>query len=122
MTSVDTRVTAVAETREVLYRQRCDVCSYPPSMLEAALTKLSRDDYVRRNNEVVIDTRSVIEHLPNAIEAFFLVPDSYGEERNRVINAWRFYWRLFELQGREGPPLLRLDVNSHDRPFTVVRG
>ena len=97
-------------------------CSYPPSMLKEALeAQLSRADYVAKNNEIVVDTRSITSSLPGSIEAFFLVPNSFGEERARVVDAWRAFRRIYGLVDESTiPPLLLFDVRRPGQPFSVV--
>ena len=103
------------------------MCSYPPDRLQEALAaQRTREEWRLHSNEVVIDTQSVISNLPDAVEAFFVLPNSYGAQRQEVIEAWRAYWRIYQLVGGEGPPLLMLDVDKVNEdaafgPFTVLR-
>jgi len=111
-----------------LPRQQCvDVghpwtCSFPPSMLKEALeAQLSHPDMTVRNNEIVVDSRSVTDQLPASIEAFFVKKDSTVSERSVVAKAWREFNAEHRLVGEESAvPLLQLDLTAPSRSVFSV--
>ena len=102
----------------------CPTSCYPPSLLKDVLdmpTTSGADGKLIHTAEVIVGTEKVVGHLPDAIEAFFFFADTPNDERYRVVEAWRDIWDEYDLVGRAGPPLLRLDLASQI-PFSVVRG
>ena len=68
-------------------------CSWPPSMLEAAMrAQLARGDPSGTHNELVIDTRSIEAHTPEAVLAFF-----YLDEPERADAARDAFLREYSL-------------------------
>ena len=104
--------------------QDCDAvrrtwdCSYPPSQLQKALqAQRANPDYRKKNNEMVVDVRSVTRHLPNSIEAFFFMRS--GDETMKR-NARLAYSAFLAEYPRSSVALLQLDLESPSAPFSVL--
>ena len=98
-------------------------CSFPPSKLREALQAQERRvDYLHRNNEMVIDLRSIEHNLPHAILGFFYCAHSGSSEVQRVRNARRAFLAHYALSSEQGPPLLVLDLSPAGgvRPFGLA--
>ena len=68
-------------------------------------------------NEIVIDTQSIDDQLPEAVEALFYLKDStLSARRGRQIH--KDFIRRYSLDAAEHP-LLRLDPHNLERPFTA---
>ena len=78
-----------------------------------------------RNNEMVLDTRSVVHGLPNTIEGFFFLStmDDAGAGVKTVRDKFIAYYHLTP---DTAPPLVRLSfggkggVIDGEAPFTLV--
>jgi hypothetical protein len=90
-------------------------CSYPPERLRDALqAQADRIDYQNRNNELVVDVRTVVSQLPEAIEGFFFIGDRTEPEETR-----RKFLTEYGMTDENGPPLVEL-VLSHDGGFRLA--
>jgi hypothetical protein len=111
--------------RQCADMQRDWLCSYPPSQLsEALLAQTRREGGLSRNNEIVVDTRSMVASLPDSVLAFFIVKGSPAYERDKVLQAHDAFLREYpRLPVLMRPPLLSLDLN-HDglTPFSPWTG
>ena len=95
------------------------LCSFPPSHIREALEAHARRGGVK-NNEFVVDTRSVVMGLPNAVEAFFFIRNGPSGEREHVEGARQAFVREFRLPEGQQPPLLQLDLHGGGlAPFSV---
>lgn len=99
-------------------------CSFPPTQLkEALLAQQSRDSYKNRNNEMVLDTRSVVAGMPNSIDGFFyLSTKPGGAEYMRGVQ--RKFAATYGLSAERTPPLMELEFTggaiSGDQPFKQI--
>lgn len=104
-------------------------CAFSPSHLADALRRQIENEPLRgRNNEAVIDMRSV--SLPHQIEAFVIQVGPHGggaawrgseQEAIMVAAHDRFVAQYFEGDYAAAPPLLLLDLESGgDAPFTPL--
>ena len=92
---------------------RTYMCSYAPDFLKDALeAQQSRESYRGRNNEMVVDLRSVIPRLPHSIEAFFYVSSGGDEEMALAREVQQKFASHFGLSRAFAPPLLRLNFES----------
>ena len=89
-------------------------CSYPPSELREALrVQKSRDGYRLKNNEIVIEPRSVVDGLPESVEAFFVPRGSTPTERFKVFRYREAFLRAYpRLPPERQPPVLLLDLTD----------
>ena len=90
-------------------------CSFRPEHLrEALFSQGSSEAALARNNEMVVDMRSVESQLPRSIEAFFYVSSMGPSEREQVRRVRERFLAEHKLDGRApgSPPLLRLDFRS----------
>ena len=96
------------------------LCSYPPSQLKNALQK-HLDRGATKNNEIVVDTRSITSAPTEMIVAFFVVRGSTVAERNLVVNAHAAFLREYPwLPPERQPPILQLDLKYGGRePFSA---
>jgi len=96
-------------------------CSYAPTHLKDALTD-QQAGQASRNNELVVDTRSIVSGLPTSIEAFWYTPYSNAGEVQRLQQVHRGFLREYGLTELAGPPLLTLDLTSRggSRPFRLA--
>lgn len=97
-------------------------CSFPPSRLKDALVAQQRDHTARaRNNEMVVDMRSVTRHLPYSVEAFFFVPSSGSEQQGVVRWARDRFLKDYHMTDATGPPLVMMDLEGGStQPFTLA--
>ena len=87
--------------------------NFPPTRLADALRhQQARQSYKDRNNEMVVDLRSIISRLPSSIEAFFLRPSSTEEEEQKVRDAHRAFLMEYGLEPTTGPPVVVLDLSD----------
>jgi hypothetical protein len=95
-------------------------CSFPPTHLREAL-QAQELRFLARNNEMVVDLRSVERNLPDAIAGFFYCARSGTSEIQRVQKARADFLAHYGLSSERGPPLLVLDLSLAGgvRPFTV---
>ena len=95
-------------------------CSFPPTHLREAL-QAQELRFLARNNEMVVDLRSVERNLPDAIAGFFYCARSGTSEIQRVQRARADFLAYYGLSSERGPPLLVLDLSLAGgvRPFTV---
>lgn len=94
-------------------------CSFPPSHLREALqAQQDRADFKARNNEIVVDLRSVLEQLPDSIQGFFAM----GGDDLLARDARDKFLDEYGLAEADGPPLLRLDLDNGDdsSPFSLL--
>ena len=98
-------------------------CSFPPTELKAALeAQEGRQDFLNRNNEMVINYETLSHGLPDVIEAFFTPPIA-KEAPNRMFaeQARAMFLADFGLDEDDGPPLLFVDLkNGGSAPFSVI--
>lgn len=97
------------------------LCSWPPSQLRDALeAQRMRPGGLNKNNEMVVDTRSVVNGLPASIEAFFITRGSSALEYNKVLRAHEAFLREYpSIPASMQPPLLELDLRDGGKtPFT----
>ena len=91
-------------------------CSYPPERLRDALqAQANRVDYQSSNNELVVDVRTVVSRLPDAIEGFFFIGDRTEAEQTRHT-----FLAEYGMTEETGPPLVEL-VLSHDGGFILAQ-
>ena len=98
-------------------------CSYDPQHLKDCLAAQQADYGAKaRNNEMVVDLRSVTRHLPHAIVGFWYTPTSGNKERVDAINARDAFLREYGLATETGPPLMTLDLTDTggSNPFKLV--
>jgi len=97
-------------------------CSFPPTQLGACLrAQEQRVDFLHRNNEIVVDMRSIEQNLPHAIAGFFYCARSGSSERSKVELARNSFLSHYHLSNAEGPPLLVLDLpGGGSRPFSLA--
>ena len=76
-----------------------------------------------RNNEIVLDTRSIEEHLPRVVLAFFFRPEmtnaGLGADENAVRRHRAAFLKAFDLPS-SAAPLVRCDVRAPTDIFTLV--
>jgi len=96
-------------------------CSFPPTHLKEALqAQEDRIGFLSRNNELVIDTSSIVSSLPHAIEGFFIAVGAGGPERSTVQVAHRAFLAAYRLDEAHAPPLVLLDLDSGGNlPFSL---
>ena len=96
-------------------------CSYAPDHLGQALTDQQSGGGATRNNEMVVDVRSVVDALPHSIEGFWYTPSSDASRVKVVRDARAAFLAEYGLSDDEGPPLLILDLTSRGgtRPFRL---
>ena len=101
-------------------------CSYPPDQLAAALAaQEASSSFAGRNNEMVLDTRSVVHGLPNTVEGFFFLSTMADGEASMRSVQQRFA-AAYHLTAESAPPLVRLSFGGKggfidgDAPFTLV--
>jgi len=97
-------------------------CSFPPHQLKQALQK-QQSRFLTRNNEMVIDTRSIVEHLPHAIEGFFFLSSS-TTSRDKMRAVRSSFKRKYRLSDVLAPPLVKLahdgkTITDDAKPFTL---
>lgn len=103
-------------------------CSFPPSMLRDAMqcqVQIGNERGSMPNNEIVVQSRSVVDHLPYAIEGFFIRKGSeaaYIEWVARVHAAFITAYGLGDQRDSHRPPLMVLDLKSATEPFTLWSG
>jgi len=99
-------------------------CSFPPEQLKEALQAQEESAHMlNRNNEIVVDTKTVAANLPGSIQGFFFTasdPTMEAKAQADTGDVRRVFLQQFELSEADGPPLLKLDVNNADGPFTIV--
>jgi hypothetical protein len=95
-------------------------CSFPPERLKDALRhQQDRDSYKSRNNEIVVDIRSITSRLPDSILAFWRKPKTHTDAVQQVIDAHTNFLHKYGLTKETGPPLLVLDLKeSGSAPFS----
>ena len=92
-------------------------CSFPPEELEFALrAQMHRESFRVRNNEVVVDLRSIVDHLPDSVIAFFYPVGAGAAERALVREQRAKFAMSYRLDSDSAPPLLELDLAA-DAPF-----
>ena len=101
-----------------------DGCSYPPEQLKDALELAETDSLGRfRNNEVVVDTRSVVDHLPRSVLAFWVKPKGYDAKSMHSLR--RDFLEAHGLPGADDPegevPVVVLDLAPGVTPFRLAR-
>ena len=97
-------------------------CSFPPSALREALqAQEDRIDFLSRNNELVVDLRSVTGRLPDSIEGFFFFKDSGPAERSKATSVRRAFLAEYGLSEEAGPPIVVVDLQGGgDAPFSLA--
>lgn len=90
-------------------------CSFPPSQLCDAILRQEGGFGGDGNNEIVIDTASVLEDPANMIAGFFMG----GNHDDAVIAAYEGFIHRYGLDRTTAAPLMRLDLESFDGPFTL---
>jgi hypothetical protein len=97
-------------------------CSFPPHQLADALrAQQASPSMSGRNNEMVIDVRSVVRHLPYSVEAFFFL--SSMPDASSVRAARDKFVRVHRLAAEVAPPLVRVSFENAitgDAPFELV--
>ena len=101
-------------------------CSFPPKELKFALeAQQGTDSFRGRNNEMVLDVRSIVHGLPNSIEGFFyLSTHPEGEDVMRSIRSK--FMGAFHLTPETAPPVVQLNFEGPggavdtDAPFTMM--
>ena len=68
-----------------------------------------------RNNEMVVDIKSVTSKLPRSVEAFWYTPASGDEEVRKAVAARQAFLRQYHLAEETAPPLLMLDALSEKK-------
>lgn len=99
-------------------------CSFPPSDLRGAMqAQQDRESFRKRNNELVVDLRSIESRLPGAVEGFFVIAGTESGDGKRIVAAYHNFLRTYHLSEEGGPTLLTLDlVHGGNRPFSAARG
>ena len=85
-------------------------------------THAARVNAVNRYNEVVVDTKVVVDGLPHTIEAAFFMVDAVDGEKGyekRARDAVALFRTRFKREPHEFP-LLSLDLSKAHQPFTEV--
>ena len=91
----------------------CDGKPHKTKDVGAMLARLPGSGY----NEVVINTQSIDEQLPRAVEAIFYLRGSAISAR-RARETHRHFLELYDLPATDHP-LLRLDPNNIESPFAA---
>ena len=93
----------------------CNGLPYRPSELQRLLEGFS----TKRGgsyNEAIIDSSSVDESLPAAVDAFFFVDEAEGGDARRALREFK---QTFGAAAAT-LPLVRLDLNNWAEPFVQV--
>ena len=92
-------------------------CSFPPDQLCDCILRHEGGFGRDNNNEIVIDTSSVLADPANMIIGFF----QGGMHDDAVVDAYEGFLRRYGLDRGTAAPLLRLDLEagSSDGPFTL---
>ena len=90
----------------------CDGLPHYASHVGDVLAHLQPGNYM----EVIIDTKSIEETLPSAVEAFFYLRGSEMNYIQRARDAHKAFLTQYSLAA-ETHPLLRLDVDDLEQPF-----
>ena len=108
------------QCRDVRRTHNAYSCSFPPEELEFALAaQQERESFRNRNNEMVVDTSSVVSGLPESIEAFFFPKAASGPERDDVREQRRVFMEEYSLGQENAPLLVELDFASAS-PFRLA--
>ena len=93
------------------------VCSFPPDRLKQALiSQQNRESYRDRNNEMIVDIRTVTSNLPHSIMAFWRKPNLDKDQQAHQAHA--NFLAEYKLTKENGPPLLVLDLkHGGSAPF-----
>ena len=93
-------------------------CSFRPEHLkEAMLAQQARASFLNRNNEMVLDVRSVERSLPHSIIAFFYVSTMSTSEQADVRELHSAFLAEYRLRRNAAgtPPLLRLTFETEGK-------
>ena len=89
-----------------------------PRGAPSAQAQQNREDMRMRNNEIVVDLRSVVSRLPDSIQGFF----GMGGDEDAARFAHGRFLSEYGLSEAEGPPLLWLNLDGGgDAPFSLMR-
>ena len=98
-------------------------CSFGPGSLRLALeAQQGRKSYRDRNNELVLDAKSMEGALPDSIEAFFFMPGTSSEDISAVRRARQALIDEYGLIDSTAPPMLKLDLTNSrtNAPFSMA--
>jgi hypothetical protein len=101
-------------------------CSFPPHQLADALRAQEATDSFRgRNNEMVLDVRSIVHGLPNTILGFFFL-STHPEGLRDMRSVQKRFISAYHLTPDTAPPLVALNFGGSggaidtDAPFELV--
>lgn len=60
-------------------------------------------------------------HLPQTIEAMFVLPISNADNVMKVTEAHSNFLRRYALPADDGPPIVMYDSSRGEEPFTLYR-
>ena len=84
------------------------------------LAQLQRESFTKRNNEMVVDLSSVAPHMPEAVQAFFVVEGAPDYKLDYAIKAYQSYKAYYNMQSNHAPPLVVIDfAKDGDAPFAL---
>lgn len=102
-------------------------CSFPPHQLADALrAQETTSSFAGRNNELVLDTRSVVHALPHSIDGFFFLSTMGDAGAEALARVRANFMARYRLTAADAPPLVRLSFGGDggaidgDAPFTLV--
>ena len=99
-----------------------------PPKVAALSAQFSSDSSRGRNNEMVLDKRSVVAGLPGSVEAFFVLSTMSESDVGYMRGIADRFARAYGLGKDTAPPLVSLDFSgpggsiASDRPFKLMRG
>ena len=101
-------------------------CSFPPEELADALrAQEAADNFRGRNNEMVLDVRSISHGLPNTVEGFFFL-SKHPEGLADMRALQKRFMSAYHLTPDTAPPLVSLNFEGSggaidtDKPFELV--
>lgn len=76
------------------------------------------------HNELVLDVRPWVRHLPGTIEAFFVLPYSKAADIDRVRSVRNDFLSHYQLEPEMAVPILLFDPKGERtlRPFSLYAG
>ena len=102
-------------------------CSFGPDHIGDALAAQAAVEHFRnRNNELVLDTRSVVHSLPYSIDGFFYLSSTEPDGAAYMHDVQQRFKAAYHLSDEHTPPLVRLNFAGQgggivgDRPFSLV--
>ena len=95
-------------------------CAWRPTELRAMMEAGAAQSY----NEVIVDTATYVQNLPSALMAIFVLDGSPSDQQQHAHEVHTRFLAHYASAGITAAdvPLLRLTLNNHHTPFSVIVG